>query len=83
MLNWIVWLNWIAWNRNVLTIKPYLNLNCVLMLTWNIWNWTVFDIETVFTLNWIVIYKCLNNGIFWNRNDFWQTVYSCWTELFK
>ena len=31
MLNWIVWLNWIAWNRNVLTIKPYLHLNCELI----------------------------------------------------
>ena len=42
MLNWIVWVNWIAWNRNVLTIKPYLHLNCVLMLNWIIWNRTVF-----------------------------------------
>ena len=44
MLNWIVWLNWIAWNRN----------NCVLVLNWIVWNETIFDIETVFTQNWIV-----------------------------
>ena len=51
MLKGIVWLNWIAWNRNVLTIKPYFDLNCVLMLNWIIWNWTVFDIESILTLN--------------------------------
>ena len=59
MLNWnvwirSVWLNRIAWNRNVLTIKFYLHLNCMLMLNWIIWNGTVFNIETVLTLNWIV-----------------------------
>ena len=57
MLNGIVWLNWIAWNRNALTIIPYLHFNCVLMLNWIVWNGTVFDIKTVLTLNWIVLYK--------------------------
>ena len=52
MLNrivWIrtVWLNWLAWNRSVFTIKLYLHLNCVLMLNWIVWNGTTFDIETV------------------------------------
>ena len=28
-----VWLNWIAWNRNV-----FWQLNCVLMLNWIAWN---------------------------------------------
>ena len=59
MLNWIVWirtvwLNWIAGNRNVLTIKLYLHLNSVLMLNWTVWNGTVFDIESLLILNWIV-----------------------------
>ena len=59
MLNWsfwirTVWLNGIAWNRNVLAIKLYLHLNCVLMLNWIVWNVTVFDTETVLTQNWIV-----------------------------
>ena len=55
----------------LLTIKPYLHLNCVLMLNWIIWNWTVFDIETILTLNWIVIYNCLNSlkwKCFWQWN---------------
>ena len=54
-LVWIktVWLNWIAWNRNVFD-KLYLHLNCVLILNWIVWNGTVFDNETVLTPNWIV-----------------------------
>ena len=72
MLNCIVWLNWIAWNRNVLTIKPYLHLNCELMLNRIIWNWTVFDIETVLTLNWIVIYNCLNKLNSLKKKCLWQ-----------
>ena len=60
MLNWIVWiitvwLNWIAWNRNVFDYYTvYLNLSCVLIQNWILWNGTVFDIETPLTLNWIV-----------------------------
>ena len=56
MLNRIVWLNWIAWNRNVFDNKSYLHLNYVLMLNWIIWNGTVFDFETVLTQNWFVNY---------------------------
>ena len=41
ILNWIIWLNRIAWNRNVFD-KPYLQLNCMLMLNWIIFNGTVF-----------------------------------------
>ena len=60
MLNWIVslrtvWLNWIAWNKNVFdNLTVYLHLNCVLMLNWIVWNRTGFDIETIIMLNWII-----------------------------
>ena len=56
-----VWLNWIAWNRNIFdNERVYLHLHCVLMLNWIVWNGTVsfngtvFDTETVLTLNLIV-----------------------------
>ena len=62
MLNWIicirtVWLNWIAWNRNVVEIKQYLHVNCMLILNWIVWNRTVFDIETLLRLYWNVWYR--------------------------
>ena len=68
MLNWIVWirtvwLNWIAWNGNVLTIKLYLHLNCMLMINGIVWKGTVFDIETVLTLNWIFEYKTVLTSV--------------------
>ena len=80
-LNWIVWiiavwLNRIAWNRNVFD-KLYLHLNCVLLLNWIVWNGTVFDIETLLTLNWIVWYRTKSvlilNCITWIR-----TVWIIW-----
>ena len=57
--------NWIVWKRNVLTIKPYLHLNCVLMLNWIVWNRNVFHklylhLNCILMLDWIV----------WNRTIF-------------
>ena len=59
MPNWTVWLNRIAWNKNVFyyykkcvfTFKlcAYAKLNSLKL--------NDFDIETVLTLNWIVIYR--------------------------
>ena len=39
----------------ILTIKPYLHLNCVVRLTELFEIELFFDIKTVFTFNWIVI----------------------------